>query len=78
MHLGSQLHLRAPQASNMAPYVCFEELEAGAPLTQLRPSVAFGHCAAHLPHDVDKLHGNELVLSLEKALTIHSKARVVL
>ena len=62
----------------MTSYTSFEELEASVPLTQLRPSVAFGRCTAHLPHDVDQLHGDELVQSLEMALSIHSKARVVL
>ena len=62
----------------MTSYTCFEELEACVPLSQLRPSVAFSRCAAHLPHDVDDLHGDELVQSMEKALSIHSKARVVL
>jgi hypothetical protein len=59
-------------------YTCFEDLEASVPMSQLRPSVAFGRCAAHLPHGVDELHGDELVQSMEKALNIHSKARVVL
>jgi hypothetical protein len=62
----------------MSSYACFEELEASVPLAQLRPSVAFGCCAARLPPDVDQLHGDELVQSLEVALSIHSKARVVL
>ena len=62
----------------MTSYACFEELEASVPMPQLRPSVAFSRCAAHLPHDVDQLHGDELVQSMEKALSIHSKARVVL
>ena len=62
----------------MMPYTCFEDLEASVPVAQLRPSVAFNRCAAHLPHDVDQLHGDELVQSLEIALTVHSKARVVL
>jgi hypothetical protein len=62
----------------MTSYNSFEELEAAVPLSQLRPSVAFSRCAAHLPHDVDQLHGDELVQLLERALTIHSKARVVL
>jgi hypothetical protein len=62
----------------MTSYTSFEELEASVPLSQLRPSVAFGRCAAHLPHDIDQLHGDELVVSLEQALTTHSKARVVL
>ena len=56
----------------------FEELEASVPLSQLRPSAAFARCASHLPDDVDELRGDELVASLERALTIHSKARVVL
>ena len=59
-------------------YSSFEELECSVPLAQLLPSVAFGRCAAHLPHDVDSLHGDELVRSLEIALSVHSKARVVL
>jgi hypothetical protein len=62
----------------MVSYTSFEELEASVPLTQLRPSVAFARCASHLPDDVDQLRGDELVASLERALTIHSKARVVL
>jgi hypothetical protein len=62
----------------MRPYTSFEELEASVPLSQLRPSAAFGLCAAHLPPDVDSLHGDDLVSSLESALSIHSKARVVL
>ena len=62
----------------MTSYTSFEELEACVPLSQLRPSVAFSLCAAHLPHDVDQLHGDELVQSIEKALSIQSKARVVL
>ena len=62
----------------MSSYTCFEDLEASVPLAQLRPSVAFSRCAPHLPHDVDQLHGDELVQSMEKALSIHSKARVVL
>ena len=62
----------------MTSYTSFEELEASVPLTQLHPSLAFARCAAHLPDDVDQLHGDELVASLERALTIHSKARVVL
>ena len=62
----------------MTAYTSFEELESSVPLAQLLPSVAFGRCAAHLPHDVDSLHGDELVQSLEVALSIHSKARVVL
>ena len=62
----------------MAAYSSFEELEASVPLRQLRPSAAFSRCASHLPADVDQLHGDELVVSLERALTIHSKARVVL
>ena len=62
----------------MTSYTSFEEPEANVPLSQLRPSVAFGRFAAHLPHDVDNLHGDELIHSLEIALTIHSKARVVL
>ena len=63
---------------SMTAYTSFEELESSVPLAQLLPSVAFGRCAAHLPHDVDSLHGDELVQSLEVALSIHSKARVVL
>ena len=62
----------------MTLYTCFEELEASVPMSQLRPSVAFRRCAAHLPHDVDELHGDELVRSMEIALAVHSKARVVL
>ena len=62
----------------MTTYTCFEELEASVPMSQLRPSVAFSRCAAHLPHDVDELHGDELVRSMEVALAVHSKARVVL
>ena len=62
----------------MTSYTSFEELEASVPLTQLQPSLAFARCAAHLPEDVDQLHGDELIASLERALTIHSKARVVL
>ena len=68
----------ATHTFNMTSYASFEELEASVPLAQLRPSVAFARCAAHLPHDVDHLHGDELIVSMEKALTIHSKARVVL
>ena len=67
-----------PYTSSMTSYTCFEDLEASVPLAQLRPSVAFSRCAAHLPHDVDQLHGGELVQSLEITLTVHSKARVVL
>ena len=67
-----------PYTSSMTSYICFEDLEASVPLAQLRPSVAFSRCAAHLPHDVDQLHGDELVRSMEIALTVHSKARVVL
>ena len=62
----------------MASYSSFEELEASVPVAQLRPSAAFSRCAAQLPDDVDQLHGDELVASLERALAIHSKARVVL
>jgi hypothetical protein len=49
----------------MASYACFDELEASVPLSQLRPSVAFSRCAAHLPPDVDQLRGDELIMSLE-------------
>ena len=59
-------------------YAIFEELESSVPLAQLLPSVAFGRCAAYLPQNVDSLHGDELVQSLQIALAIHSKARVVL
>ena len=62
----------------MTAYTSFEELESSVPLAQLLPSVAFGRCVAQLPHDVDSLYGDELVRSLEIALSIHSKARVVL
>ena len=62
----------------MTSYSSFEELEASVPLSQLRPSVAFSRCAAHLPHDIDQLHEGELVRSMEIALAVHSKARVVL
>jgi hypothetical protein len=62
----------------MTSFSNFEELEANVPVAQLLPSVAFGRCAAHLPNDVDALTGDELVRSLEVALTVHSKARVVL
>jgi hypothetical protein len=48
------------------------------PLAQLRPSVAFAACSVHLPDDVDCLHGDDLIRSLSTALSIHSKARVVL
>ena len=63
---------------SMTAHTSFEELESSVPLAQLLPSVAFAQCAAHLPHEVDSLHGDELVRSLENALAIHSKARVVL
>ena len=62
----------------MTSYASFEELEASVPLSQLRPSVAFSRCSAHLPYGVDQLRGDELVQSLEAALVLHSKARVVL
>jgi hypothetical protein len=62
----------------MTSYTCFEDLEASVPFAQLRSSLAFSRCAAQLPHDIDQLHGAELVQSLEIALTVHSKARVVL
>ena len=62
----------------MTLYASFEDLEASVPLSQLRPSVAFSRCTAYLPHDVDLLRGDELVRSMEVALTVHSKARVVL
>jgi hypothetical protein len=39
-------------ASGMTSYTSFEELEETVPLSQLRPLVAFGRCAAYLPHDV--------------------------
>ena len=38
----------------------------------------FGRCATHLPHDIDRLHGDALVQSLHNALIILHKARVVL
>ena len=62
----------------MTTYTSFEELEASVPLAQLRPSVAFAACSVHLPDDVDSLHGDDLIRSLSTALSIHSKARVVL
>ena len=62
----------------MTTYTSFEELEASVPLAQLRPSVAFAACSVHLPDDVDCLHGDDLIRSLSTALSIHSKARVVL
>ena len=62
----------------MTAYSSFEDLETSVPLAQLRPSVAFAACSAHLPHDVDSLHGDDLIRSLSAALSIHSKARVVL
>jgi hypothetical protein len=62
----------------MTSYPCFEYPEASVPLSQLRPSVVSGRCAAHLQYDVDELHGEELVTSMEIARSIHSKARVVL
>ena len=71
-------HTRAQTSLSMTAYTSFEELESCVPLAQLLPSVAFGRCAAHLPHDVDSLQGDELIQSLEIALSIHSKARVVL
>ena len=64
--------------TSMASYVSFEDLEASVPLSQLQPSVAFSRCTARLPEEVDQLHGDELVQSLEAALVVHSKARVVL
>ena len=71
-------HTYAQISLSMTAYTSIEELESSVPLAQLLPSVAFGRCAAHLPHDVDSLQGDELVQSLEIALSIHSKARVVL
>jgi len=62
----------------MTTFSTFDELEASVPLSQLRPSVAFARCAAHLPTDVDELEGDELVSSLTNALLINNKARVVL
>ena len=59
-------------------YGSFAELEQSVPLAQLLPSLAFSRCAAPLPPDVDELHGAELIRSLEAALLVHSKARVVL
>ena len=72
--------LTAPLAHTipMTTYTSFEELEASVPLAQLRPSVAFAACSVHLPDDVDCLHGDDLIRSLSTALSIHSKARVVL
>jgi hypothetical protein len=78
VHRLPAIHVASRSTSAMTSYPSFEELEASVPLTQLRPSVAFSRCASHLPDDVDQLHGDELVVSLERALTIHSKARVVL
>jgi hypothetical protein len=65
-------------ARSMTSYASFEELEASVPVAQLLPSAAFRRCAAHLPHNIDLLTGDELVRSMEIALTVHSKARVVL
>ena len=73
-----ELHPTETHTSMTSSYTCFEELEASVPMSQLRPSVAFSRCTAHLPHDVDQLHGDELVQSMEIALVVHSKARVVL
>ena len=69
---------RPASARGMTVYTTFEELECSVPLAELLPSIAFGRCAAPLPQDVDSLHGDELVRSMEVALAIHSKARVVL
>ena len=65
-------------SAGMAPYSSFEELEASVPIAQLLPSAAFGRCAAHLPDGVDHLTGDELVRSMECALTVNYKTRVVL